>query len=745
MNFSPSSKKLSLEKIREILGKEGPLSKSLKGFEIRDQQLSMLIEVAKALNENQVALFEAGTGTGKSFAYLVPFLLWAALNNEHVVISTHTINLQEQLIHKDIPRILEALQLQLKVVLVKGMGNYLCLRKVEETKEELRFFQDEEAEEIQKIIDWSDTHPEEGCKSKLPFGVSVSSWEQVNADESCTNIECPYFQKCYFIKARKEVEEAHIYVVNHHLLFADLAAKKEAREKKEGIIPEYKRIVIDEAHNIEEIATEFFGDRISQIEIHYLLAKLYKGSREKPKGKLPFLLEKIQQHLLKHPNEEGKKIIQTLAIDLPALRNDLTVQISQAFSAIGMFIDLMGVKKEEATAVEEGSKLRLLPNHRQESFWKKEIETLFANLSQSIKHFILSIRNVDSQLSSIKHTSLKQSTDGILAEIRMIASRLEEFSLLTEKMIFLEGDANIVQWLEKYKYKQSQNAIFIHAHLDVSELLATNLHRKFPTVVLCSATLTAQHQFNFIRQRLGIIPSLVPHKTIVEHQYESPFDYKKQVFLGVVNNLPDPFQEDFFESAVESLWKILQACRGNAFVLFTSYNQLIRFHHSLADRLKKLKFHVLRQGEESRNSLLNRFRQQNGSILFGTSSFWEGVDVVGDALRCVVIVKLPFQVPTEPIVQARSEALSAKGFDPFIYYSLPQAIMRFKQGFGRLIRTKRDRGCVICLDKRIVTKQYGKTFLESLPDCEKCVLDIDDLTEKMRQFYKKTHYLLNGA
>jgi ATP-dependent DNA helicase DinG len=312
---------------------------------------------------------------------------------------------------------------------------------------------------------------------------------------------------------------------------------------------------------------------------------------------------------------------------------------------------------------------------------------------------------------------------------------------MLEQFIGEQIPSNKVRWIELQMMKSMMNTTLVDANLDIDKTLAEFLFSKFSTIVLCRATLTTNNHFQFFRNRLGLTNELLPKQTIKECVYNSPFNYVQQAMLAVPTDIPAPNDPSFIQAACAHIWQIVQSSRGNAFVLFTSYSMLQSCYALLESRLREQRFHPMKQGDEDRVQLLHKFKMQDRSLLFGTDSFWEGVDVEGDALRCVIIVKLPFKVPSEPLIQARSEAIIASGGDPFIDYSLPQAIVKFKQGFGRLIRNKRDRGCIVCLDNRLMTKRYGRMFLNSLPTCQQAFGSSEELKAKMVDFYKKTYFL----
>lgn len=739
--------KLDVERIIKLVKPDGLLSRSLRGFECRAQQQMMMANVVEAYNSNQIALIEAGTGTGKSIAYLVPALIWAAQYKERTVISTHTINLQEQLVYKDIPHLLNALNLKLKVALVKGMSNYVCLRKLEDAQMELRLFPSEENEEIEKIDKWKHGTIE-GSRSDLPFTPSTAAWDRVGAEsEACFPNDCPHQQNCFFLKSRRQANEAQIIVANHSLLFADLARRAESGNYTEqAILPAYRRVILDEAHHIEEIATEYFASRLHRLALMRTLGRLAVEKQNKPQGKLPILKEKLQSFYNKTPPKDIAAIISKLTIDLPALRHILNDQIHHTFESFSGFIEQMkssnGQSQEESNIPE--SKLRLLQPHQTHPKWNDEIKPHTERLISTLNQYKQGIQSIEIELKLVNNERLQEQTKSMRLDIQALLMRIDEAASFFKNFLSQLLDPNQVRWIESQKFKVLTNIHLVDASLDVSKALVDFLFNKFATIVLCSATLTTNRRFDFIRQRLGLTKQFLPEHTITEHVYDSPFDYQRQALLVVPTDMPSPLDNDFNRAANEHIWQAIQASRGNAFILFTSYTMLKNCYEALAARLAANNYTVFKQGDSNRQDLLNRFKQTNYSVLFGTDSFWEGVDVAGDALRCVVIVKLPFKVPSEPIIQARTEAITARGGDPFFDYTVPHAIVKFKQGFGRLIRNKWDRGCIVCLDTRLVTKGYGKVFLNSLPQCDKIFARSDVIYPKMVEFYKKTYHLVKN-
>lgn len=742
-----SSPALQTDKILKMVQAGGLLCRSLKGFEPRQQQQSMMANIIDAYNQNQITLIEAGTGTGKSLAYLIPALLWAVKYNERTVISTNTITLQEQLIHKDIPRLLEILNLDLKAVLVKGMNHYLCLRKLEDAHMELHLFPNENNQEIEKIEAWRQTSAE-GSRSDIPFSPSPATWDRVAAEsEACLRHECPYYQQCYFFKARRQAQDAQLLIVNHHLLFTDLMKRAEQNNYGEtAILPVYKRIILDEAHHIEDIATEYFASRLSRLDLMRVLAKLAADKHSPAPGKLLLLKEKIHSIFKKGLPHPIAQIMNRLTIDLPALRHTLHNRIHQAFDSSAKFMDSIKQPydapiQEEAPSFNE-QKLRLLEEHLKHPKWIEEVLPDAQNLIEFLKQYQQVINSLEADLKLINHDRLHEQTKSIRLDIQALVMRLDIAISLLNNFFSQWKNPLKVRWIESQPLKTLLNVQLIDADLDVSKALADFLFSKFPTIVLCSATLTSNQQFHFIRQRLGLHEKLLPQRMITEHIYDSPFDYRKQAILAVPTDMPPPTHADFNDIAYENVWKAIEASHGHAFVLFTSYTVLKSCYDKLAKRLEAHHYPVFKQGDDHRQRLLSKFKTTKRAVLFGTDSFWEGVDVIGDALRCVIIFKLPFKVPSEPIIQARTEAIIDRGGDPFFEFAIPHAIVKFKQGFGRLIRHKWDRGCIICLDTRLVMKGYGKLFLNSLPPCEKIFMNGEHLWPKIADFYRQTYHFV---
>lgn len=738
---------LDTEKILHIIGPDGYLSNSLKGFEPREQQRMMMRNVIDAYNKDQISLIEAGTGTGKSMAYLIPAMIWALKKKEKTVISTNTITLQEQLIHKDIPMLTQALQMDIKAVLVKGMSNYLCLRKLDDAKHELSGLPIDEASEIEQIERWS-ASTQDGSRSSLSMVPSSNTWERVCAEsDTCNHQQCPFFSKCFFFKARREAEDAQILVANHHLLFADLSVRAETNNYEEtSILPFYNRLILDEAHHIEDVATDFFGNSVSKLGILRLLSRLSSDKHNKLQGKLATLKDKLDFFFGITPPHDAASIIMRLNIDLPGMRRELQELTTNTFQALAEFIESTQAPSnsvgEQADVPVQESKLRLLPEHHTHPIWESRIVPAGKKLVTSLKRYLQALTSLEVDLKEINHDKFQEQAKGVRLDIAALAMRLSNHTVLIERFLMEPPSNDKVRWIEEQQLRIMRNVSLSDAELDISNALVNCLFSKFATIVLCSATLATNQQFNFVRKRLGITETKLPDRFVTENIYDSPFDYATQAMLAIPTDVPFPQHPDFTKEAAEQIWQAVQVSRGSTFVLFTSYGMMKSCHEILYNRFIDNRFHVFKQGDDNRQALLTKFKNTERSVLFGTDSFWEGVDVVGEALRCVIIVKLPFKVPTEPIIQARTEAIIASGGDPFFEYTLPNAIVKFKQGFGRLIRNKRDRGCIVCLDTRLITKGYGKQFLNSLPACQQVFASSEHVEQHMREFYRKTHHLV---
>jgi ATP-dependent DNA helicase DinG len=667
----------------------GVFSRAQKGFEARTAQYAMALQILEAYRDEEVALVEAGTGTGKSLAYLLPAVYWALARQERTVLSTHTIPLQEQLLSKDIPFVMKALDAQLNVVLVKGMSNYLCLRRLGEARGLSRQLPENEAREIEDLERRVDASSD---GTSLMETVSLPVRERVRAEsDSCVYRRCPHYDQCYFMKARARAAEAQILVVNHSLLLTDLSIKIRSDFRDDRTpLPPYSRLVLDEAHHVEASAMKCLSKRVDRIGLHKALARLTTE-----KTPLAGVLKALE-------GQTGLR--RRIEIDVPALKRKAQDRVEAVFSVLEERLD--GVP---------GGKLRIKEQE------KRFLAPLLADLLPVLEELTLSLQGVCADLGVLREERLGAPCQ----ELQLITNRIAE-SAATCKQILEEGVTR-VRWMEAAQSLGRPNAALIDAPLSVSEALKEHLFGRVRTAALCSATLTSTGKFRFVKERLGI------ERAVTEQVVGSPFDYQGRSLFLVPTDMPDPSSSDYHTAVCERIVRALEASRGNALVLFTSYEML---RACAKEVQKRVPFLCLQQGDDARSSLIETFKKTEGSVLFGADSFWEGVDVPGEALRCVILARLPFPMPKEPLTEAWTEELKRQGKDPFHGHSVPRAVMKFKQGFGRLLRTQSDRGCALCLDKRVVTKRYGGTFLKSLPPCPTVIGGSEEVFGAMVKFYR---------
>ncbi|TVP57754.1 MAG: hypothetical protein EA351_05210 [Gemmatimonadales bacterium] len=756
---------LALDDLDAILRPGGELSELHPGFEDRPSQRTMARQVGTRFNEGGVLVAEAGTGTGKSLAYLLPAALWALRNGERTVVSTNTINLQEQLAGKDLPLVRRLVGEKLSWALVKGRGNYVSIRRLLLASESApTLFEDDRSEELQSLREWAESTAD-GSLADLAAAPSAEVWDEVRSDgDICLGARCSFFQQCFYQRSRRTASSADVLVANHALLFADLALRRQTDNwGAPAVLPPYRHVVLDEAHNVEDAATSHLGAEASRTGLFRLLARLDRNG----KG----VLAAIESDLRAESPADGGSAV------LDRIRDHLRPGVSRAREALTGFFDAL----EPRVPGPGDDPLRLgRGDPRDPTRDPAMVERLdrllaaFGRLGREVEELRVRIEMVEER---------RHRMEGRLLDLRAVERRLEH-SRTALSLVLDPGDEGdrFVRWIEGRGRpgEPLRNVTMAAAPVEPGPLLRASLFEQVDTAILTSATLSVgDGDFRFMRGRLGLTDAPAPDDAqsslvdtfsdgspipgifagesrggadgvgsadaasagadfeVVEALLESPFDYRSQTLLGVPTDLPEqrdwrPFQE----ATARVVGDLVTLTDGGVFVLFTSYRALDTAAAHLRAAGLDRRYPLLVHGEAPRSRLLADFTRSGRGVLLGTSSFWEGVDVPGDPLRALVLQKIPFRVPTEPITQARSEAIERRGGNGFMGYQVPLAALRLKQGFGRLIRSRADRGTVLILDRRILTARYGRRLRAALPDAPLVKGPWEEVRGRLRSFYE---------
>ncbi len=730
--------------VEAIFTADSALPALLKGYEPRLPQVEMARAVARAQNDSRIQVVEAGTGTGKSLAYLLPAVLRCITNGERVAVATRTIHLQQQLLRKDAPIARGLFGDDVEVALLKGRGNYLCKRKLEDRLNVLDHkTEPEEAAFLEQVAAWNET-TRDGSLSDLPFVPDRDLWEMVQSNtEHTLRVRCPHYESCFYYSSRRRAARARVLLANHHLLLADLALKSEATGV--SLLPKYEHAILDEAHHLEDVATDFAGSDVTTYGLLRRLGRI-KPARGRRRGIAMTLLLGLDGRGDADTIVFLRRELEQLIERTEAARVEVRMQMAEIGRAVQRVLDgrpalppavAMEDRGADATLwthTEGEAEVQPAPDRttleRRERMGQGNSVRLRDDFEQADPRFhSFLVSRVGAMNGAL--TAVAKAADNVSATFKEMSEAFrrkylqQHMDLISIQKRLVEGaaalsaalapDPDLVRWIELRRSRDGEpRARFLVRPIEVGALIRQTLVAQTKSLVLTSATLSVDRSFGHLLARTGLDQGHGVEGRVDSVQIPSPFDYGQQVLLGLPTDIPEPGAAYYEDSVVHAVTDAIAVSRGRTFVLFTSYRQLNR----VADRVSKLlgdQFPKHSQGEQPRDQLLRTFAAGPQTALFGTDSFWEGVDVPGEALSCVILPRLPFRVPSEPVQVARAERIEERGGNSFTDLSVPQAVLKFRQGFGRLIRHRNDRGVVIVLDRRITTKRYGRKFLGSLP------------------------------
>ncbi len=715
--------------IERDFGPDGPLAKGFGAYESRDGQRDMAVTIARTYADGGVALLEAGTGVGKSMAYLVPALRWAAANKERTVVSTNTITLQEQLFAKDLPLLADLLSDQpVRFALLKGWRNYLCLSRLAQAEAgSASLFEAPQREELATLVEWSKV-TKDGSLSDLATPPRPDVWDEVAAEgDLCTRLKCPHFDACFVFKARRVAATADVVVVNHSLLLADIAVRRASQNWAEAaVLPAYSHLVVDEGHHLEDAAANHLGSSVSNRAVSKLLNRLERRGGREAKGLLPTLETRLMAR---------GDLLSVASLDL--LRARLRPALENARGDAAQLFDRIAIWLQESSL----ATIRLTPDLHTEAVWRDGLQAALKNLMVALESIGENLRLIRERLET--EDERDEALLSLLQELRGVGSRTSAHVDALRATLDPPDEAlGFVRWAEirgrsdggGMRGNSTPTVLLYSVPLDLAPILREDLFGRLSSTVVTSATLTADAKFNFLLGRLGLDEAETNVETAL---FPSPFDYASNALLIVPNDTPAPNLDPMGHqrAVVSHVLDVAAASDGGLFVLATSHRDVKALSAALRGPAAANGWPLLVHGEDGRDTLLRRFRESGRAILIGTATFWEGVDVPGHALRGLIINKLPFRVPSEPMVAAQCDAIEARGGNPFMEYMLPHATLRLKQGVGRLIRTATDRGVIVLDDVRVVTKHYGRSVLDALPPAQRVLGPWASAERRIAAFY----------